>query len=348
MLRLRYGKSSLVIPHRTSNTNSCVFPGFEGPEKRLEVDFTRNLKKPEGLRAINREKWQEMLNLAKCTILNHKSNQYFDAYLLSESSLFVYPDKVMLKTCGTTTLLRAIPKLIEYGLLFDMEVKHVMYSRKNFLFPHQQDFPHESWTSEMKCLNEHFRGTGYVLGPLSAEHWYLYVADYTDEPHPELTLEIMMHDLDRNVAKQFYKNPGGIMETPDMSMIPGNDMDEFHFEPCGYSMNGLLDKAYTTIHVTPEPHCSYASFETNLTLPCYNKLISHVLSVFKPQKATITLFAENREQLCTIHAGHQAIDLPGFVLRHRTFSELGNNSDIALWHYDSVSLPPRSASPVNK
>lgn len=55
--------------------------------------------------------WAEVCKDAKCSILHHESNAKFDAYLLSESSLFIFPDRMIAKTCGQTTLLNLIPHL---------------------------------------------------------------------------------------------------------------------------------------------------------------------------------------------------------------------------------------------
>ncbi len=59
-------------------------------------------------------------------------------------------------------------------------------------------------------------------------------------------------------------------------LFPGAVCDDFLFDPCGYSVNGLLGEGYFTIHITPQEGCSYASFETNINLPCYKELIEKV------------------------------------------------------------------------
>jgi len=177
-------------------------------------------------------------------------------------------------------------------------VEFVMFSRKNYLFPSKQKNPHNRWEDEVSVLNSVFDGNSYVIGPTSGDHWYLYLADYSDTSRviiPEKTLEIMMHKLDIGVATQFYRKEG----TSDKDKFPGvadlienSETDEFNFSPCGYSMNGLNKQAYYTIHVTPETICSYASFETNLSLGSYSKLISTVLDLFKPGTFTVTFFSE--------------------------------------------------------
>lgn len=89
---------------------------FEGPEKTLEVVFRRadgnNTEhqvvstgdlvgepvstvsgpiKRAGLRRLPRADLDRICARARCTILSVVSNRYLDAYVLSESSLFVYP-----------------------------------------------------------------------------------------------------------------------------------------------------------------------------------------------------------------------------------------------------------------
>lgn len=341
---------------------------FEGPEKTLEVVFRRvhdehfdstigevsgdDMAGPiqrVGLRRMERADLDELCNRARCTILSSVSNRYLDAYVLSESSLFVYPYMLVLKTCGTTTLLRVIGLLLQISMRLGLEIDWVRfiafentfydmmarapltvlhlqtqvgYSRKNFNFPGDQAFPHQSFTQELDYLYSHrnlcerLDGNGYTLGPVNGDHWFVFVADQTIrakalESDTDRVLNIMMFDIDENVAKLFTYNEYEREvegETKDdevrrisseqtlasgiNALCPGAIIDPRAFEPCGYSMNAILFRSYTTIHITPESGSSYASFETNQKVGSYKSLISNVIRTFRPQRFVMTLMAD--------------------------------------------------------
>ena len=141
-----------------------------------------------------------MLDLVNCKILSVVESERVDAYLLSESSMFVFPHKLILKTCGTTTLLSGLPKILEIAALvakFPHRIANlrlgtgtaaipyrVFYSRKNFLFPDRQHGPHRSWRDEVRSLDKLFLGgSAYMIGKMNGEHWYLYLT----EPNTMLT-----------------------------------------------------------------------------------------------------------------------------------------------------------------
>lgn len=179
---------------------------FEGPEKLLEVWFSASpaslpaATAPAGLKIVPSETWNSMLDLVNCKVLSVVESENVDAYLLSESSMFVFPHKLILKTCGTTTLLRGLPKILEIAALtagFPHQLGNtflgtataaipyrVFYSRKNFLFPDRQVGPHRSWRDEVKSLDKLFLGgSAYMIGKMNGEHWYLYLT----EPNTILT-----------------------------------------------------------------------------------------------------------------------------------------------------------------
>lgn len=293
---------------------------FEGPEKNLEIDFKRSVGHANGFREVSREELDVMLEAGQCCILSKTSNEHIDAYVLSESSLFVYSHKVVIKTCGTTTLLKTLPFIKKYADALGLEIEWVSYSRKNYTFPEDQVFPHTSFQSEVACLNEYFPdGSAHVLGPLNRDHWYIYVWDAEEHepavyapvrrsvPAPsvpsrgnnESTLQILMQDMHPSVAQKFFKETDPSMTSRRMTiesgirdLVPGATLDDFAFDPCGYSMNGILFDAYYTIHITPESHCSYVSFETNARLRCYESLLKNVVRCFRPAKYSVSVYAD--------------------------------------------------------
>ena len=316
---------------------------FEGAEKKLEIEFqpphlwpsaidtvmlplnnhstppslpSSKHPNPIGFRGFPRSTWDSILSEIGAAIISSISNQFCDAYVLSESSLFVYPYKIILKTCGETVLLRCLKSVLELATSLNLVVESVWYSRKNFQFQQQQSFPHQSFNQEVEYLSKFFNGSSFILGPTNCAHYYIFMADYSNRAfEPDRTLEIMMTGLDQSFCKSFsYEDSGKL--SPDQwkemsgrsrrqfanqitqeahlsSIQPTETIDPYVFYPCGYSSNTLSDKSYYTIHITPEHGCSYASFETNVSRKNYFKIINSVIDLFKPKNALIVYFTEN-------------------------------------------------------
>ena len=152
---------------------------FEGPEKKLEIFFSRSPTVAAGFRSYDAAVWEDLLTAANCKILHCAPSAAFDAYLLSESSLFVYSSRVILKTCGTTTLLLVLPKLLELARALGATLEHVNYSRLRYKFPQLQVFPHTSFEAEQRYLSTLLAGDGHVaavhakiVGPPEGRCWY--------------------------------------------------------------------------------------------------------------------------------------------------------------------------------
>ncbi|CAL9170015.1 unnamed protein product [Musa hybrid cultivar] len=285
--------------------------GFEGYEKRLEITFSEAPIFVDahgwGLRALSRAQIDSILDLARCTIVSHLSNKNFDSYVLSESSLFVYPYKIILKTCGTTKLLLSIPRILELAAELSLSVFSVKYSRGTFIFPGAQPSPHRSFSDEVAVLNQFFGslesgGDAYVIGDSANadRKWHIYYAANKPEL-PMVTLEMCMTKLNTERALIFFKNSVEGHECPAKAMtklsgisniIPEMEICDFDFEPCGYSMNGIHGPSLSTIHVTPEEGFSYASYEAMGFDPLTSvqqDLIERVLRCFDPSEFSLAV-----------------------------------------------------------
>lgn len=318
--------------------------GFEGYEKRLEITFFEPsiFADPEGkgLRALSKAQLDEILTPAECTIVSSLKNDDVDSYVLSESSLFVFAYKIVIKTCGTTKLLLSIPAILKLAESISLTVRSVRYTRGSFIFPGAQTFPHRSFSEEVSVLDGHFDKLGlsskaYVMGGFDKpQKWYVYSASAGPVPAHEqvYTLEMCMTSLDRERASVFYKTQWSSAETMTKDsgirmILPKSNICDFEFDPCGYSMNAIEDAAISTIHVTPEDGFSYASFEAvgydlNDGL---EQLVQRVLACFEPGEFSIAVGAavasKSLEKTC-------AIDVEGYSLEEKSHEELGREGSI--------------------
>ncbi|KAG0712402.1 S-adenosylmethionine decarboxylase proenzyme [Chionoecetes opilio] len=280
----------------------------------------------------NGSQLETVMQEVKCEIISTSSTDELDAYVLSESSMFISARRFILKTCGTTTPLSCLLLLIslakEYAG-YDV-VQDLYYSRKNFKRPELQMSPHRTFEDEASMLDQLFAGgRAYCMGSLNrADCWYLYAmspgrlrylpnAARHNLPHcwvgkahrePDQTLEVLMMDLDPEKMKLFWKDicPTASEATKRSGidkLIPDMMIDDYQFDPCGYSMNGLMRTVpggYMTIHITPEPEFSYVSFETNVPQKSFKDLIARVVATFGPKQFVMTFFT-NVGGYMTIH-----------------------------------------------
>jgi len=229
---------------------------FEGPEKKLELYFCRGSNEA-GFRQFQTEVWSDVLIAASCTILHQQANTDFDAYLLSESSLFVFSHRVILKTCGTTTLLLVLPKLLMLAEQIGCAIEHVLYGHYRYKFPDQQVYPHLSFQQEQDYLSRTFDNVqSRVLGPVDGCCWNVLYASSKAVPvlaplcpasskDGDDIFEVAMEGLSPAVCAQFFK-----VAHPDVTgkelacrmtsvsgiglLLPGVEVDDWAFEPCGY------------------------------------------------------------------------------------------------------------------
>lgn len=222
--------------------------------------------------------------------------------------MFVSKRRFILKTCGTTTPLLCLEPLLLLAEQYAgfTEVEDIYYSRKNFKRPDLQVIPHQHFDQEVALLDTLFPdGAAYCLGAVNKDCWFLYTLNplpkrlpsLPNPEEPDQTLEIMMTDLDPEIMSIFTKEEclnatEATKKAGIDKIIPNMIIDDFLFNPCGYSMNGVTKNGcYMTIHITPEPDFSYVSFETNIPSSSYKEIISNVLETFNPGKFTVTVFS---------------------------------------------------------
>lgn len=307
-----------IVNNATAEAESSYF--FEGAEKRLEVQFNPTPNSPQGgLLTVSKEKWTKLLDLVNCQILSVSSNSFCTAYVLSESSLFVFNRKIMIKTCGNTTLLECLPLLFSYAEEIHFSYDSLTYSHKNFVQPERQTEAYQNFDTELTILQKFCTGQSHILGPNDddADTWFIFQSfspKSTGGSNTEQKIEILMSGLDKKAMLPYFKGDATAeqvsVSTGISNILPGTIVDPHMFDPCGYSMNGLLGETYSTIHITPEDAFSYVSYECNLKTASYDDVIKRVLAIFKPAQFMVIVYAE-KDALVKSNSAYSA-SLPGY------------------------------------
>ena len=305
---------------------------FEGPEKKVELVVSGEFG---GLRQLGDAFWKQVVRAARAEVLSKISSDAFDAYLLSESSLFVYDDHMTMITCGRTTLIDAVVMVIER--VSPENVALLVYERKNEHFPREQP---SSFYDDAKRLSKLVAGRALRFGSEHDHRIFVFhsVAPYSPDSD-DTTIEILMHGIADERAQRFHfgeKPPEALAAAAGLDLLlPGFEIDEHAFSPAGYSLNAVKGGEYYTIHVTPEEIGSYVSFETNHDFrrdP--TELISRVVGWFRPESFDVLTFRPD--------AAEVLVALPDYQLRKHV-RERVNGYDVSFLHYFQPCAGPTRA-----
>ena len=194
---------------------------FEGPEKTLEVWFDLLPSSPScGLRTLSQDVLDDICAKCNCEIISHKATVAMDAYVLSESSLFVSPSHFVMKTCGRTTLLCSLPPLLEHVFhhsALNMRLAGVKFSRRSYTRPQEQLFPHRSFEEEQAFFAQTLAAYAseapslpsspqvLQLGSPSASQWYV-LSSVASEAKEACygALTVMMDGMSSTSLPAFY------------------------------------------------------------------------------------------------------------------------------------------------
>ena len=289
---------------------------FEGPEKKLEVVVTPGFPP---LRSLGDEAWHSIVAAAGAKVLCVLRTEHCDAYLLSESSLFVFDDWFVLITCGRTTLVDAVPQILQS--IPEESIAFLVYERKSEHFPeHQSTTFHE----DARRLEAMLPGRALRFGDDRGRSIQMFhtTRPYTPETN-DPTLEVLMHSVDEDVAHQFNATQavdGGSLAISSglAGILPGFTTSEHVFDPPGYSLNAVKGEEYYAFHVTPQEQGSYVSFETNYDFRGHlGGLVGSIVEFFKPRALDVVTFLPEAEPTLLV---------AGYDLGQRVVHTLGGYS----------------------
>jgi len=249
---------------------------YEGTEKRLLL-----ATKEVNLLALDELFWQTLVTHSGAEILSCIENTDIKAYLLSESSLFVWKNKLLLITCGNTQLVKAA--LFLQQELTKEKISTLIFQRHQALKPECQssNFEQDSlllkryFNGHQQHWNDNYQGDLFVFGECS---------DKTIITQNIYMFHGLQSDFSCSLQNKHVPKEQILSAIKIDDFFEGLTIDHFSFKPKGYSLNAIRDQDYLTIHLTPEKLSTYISIESSYSDQDCAAFITHLKQLFLPSR----------------------------------------------------------------
>ncbi|MFT5812761.1 MAG: S-adenosylmethionine decarboxylase [Psychroserpens sp.] len=260
---------------------------FEGSEKKANIII--DAKQLSLLDDIADDFWLALVQCCNAKILSAIENDDCKAFLLSESSLFVWHDRLLILTCGNTRLVYSVEYFIQHMGM--NKILQITYQRKNEYFAHAQL---SSFSDDIALLRQHVEGKAFRFGELDGHHNYIFHQDNNFQVSGEdKSYELIAYQICQKASKKLTTVGLKSHEIRTFlqldRLLAGFILDDFVFEPFGYSINAIKGMQYVTIHITPQANSSYVSIQANINLIA---LAPEFLTILAPKSIDILSFNE--------------------------------------------------------
>jgi S-adenosylmethionine decarboxylase len=239
--------------------------------------------------------WEQLLKSSNAFILSFTENISLKAFVLSESSLFVWKHKILLVTCGQTNLINSVLFLIEQ--IGKKNIDNIIFSRQSSTSLIKEN---STFNQDVKVLTSFFDGNVEVFHNNFQNTYHTFSLNNQDtlSSQREKLVEVYAYNINKKHLHIFNSLDTSISLIREIlqikKFIPSFIIDDYLFEPPGYSMNAIYNEKFITIHVTPQSDKSFFSLETNISFNLIADFIKHILKVLTPN---------NFDLFCNIDSG---------------------------------------------
>lgn len=307
---------------------------FEGSEKKAEIIINSDMLSL--IDNFDDAFWHNMVQQCHAKILSSICNSECKAFVLSESSLFVWHDRLFIITCGVTQLVKSVEYFLQ--TMDENCIRQVIYQRKNEYFAPAQ---FSSFGDDIKRLVQYKSGQAFRFGSLDNHHNYIFHSDHHYTACPtDKTYEFLAYQIGEEATQRLTCTT---LTREDIrrylqleKLLPGFLLDDYVFSPYGYSINAIKGKDYLTIHITPQENSSYVSVSSSLNL--FN-MVPTLLAVLRPNAFDLLSFNEEEfQQLVSQSVQHD------YVCHSSVYQQLSNGYHV---NFSSFVLPKSSpAKPI--
>lgn len=253
---------------------------FDAAEKLLEIEVRRGSG---SLRALEPHAVSSIVEAGGGSILGSAVGRLVDAYVLSESSLFVRERSLSLLTCGRTDLGRSFEAFVDS--VGAEAVASVRLSRERDRFPASAGTHFEDDVERIARF--------FDAEVLESTHGPATLRSFqSGELSAALDFRIFCVGLSGEARRVFLGDPRGVAATLAAidAAFPAELSQVHHFEPSGFSMNLAQGEVEVCVHVSPEPTADVASVESSATDPALRlALLDAAERIFRPGSISVTL-----------------------------------------------------------